>query len=225
MAEINNDDKVSGVTLRETKKDDIDSIYKLCCLAELNESLLNKPHIGFLLAHYSAHPEFKEIFVEHVGKTPFFVVEYNNRILGSTLGYTQEQWKTVRGGLIDAAQKDPLWIPGALEKLEILDPHSIGYSVCEKIVTHPDARGMGVGKMLIEALKQNSNSQFQYSEVVEKVFSGENLLPLENIASQKFHEKVGAVKVARSHRYSYDKSYLGEDGSFVDGIYLLPLGK
>jgi ribosomal protein S18 acetylase RimI-like enzyme len=179
---------------------------------------------GFLLTHYSSYPEIKEKITHDIFDSIYLVCETKRRILGFLKGYTSRQWLHRRPNMCDQGGNQIKWSEASLNKLGIDNIHNFqSFGVIDKICVDKRFRKKKVAfnllKLFTKILLEHEN-HYVLSEVVSHVYKNDKQIDIKNKASIKFHEKLGFMKVGNTFKYDYCKTFLKEEGSFKDHIYM-----
>lgn len=219
---MNHEEKV-----REVREEDIDRVYEICKQVELTSNPIAATKYGFLIKEYGKYPETKDKLKSHVNNTYFYLYEENN-VLGFILGCSEQKWRGERPAWRDSNIK---WNPEKLEELGIKKIDDIiankNFAMIERIAVEPKTRRRGIGSKLFNQFfkeVQEDKIRYVFSKIVEEVFKEGKPLGMKNEVSIKAHQKVGMNRVGESKEpWRYDKSFLGDKGTFLDGVYLIDL--
>lgn len=219
---MNHEEKV-----REVREDDINRIYEICKQVELTNNPIDATKYGFLIKEYSKYPETKDKLKIHVNNSYFCLYEENN-VLGFILGFSEQKRRGERTIWGDSNVK---WNSEKLEELGIQKIDDIiankNFAMIERIAVEPKSRRRGIGSNLFNHFfkeVQEDKIRYVFSKIIEEVFKEGKPLGMKNEASIKAHQRVGMNRVGESKEpWRYDKSFLGDKGTFLDGVYLIDL--
>ena len=199
---------------------EVNRLYELCCDVQLKPPPWKNR--GFLMSDYKANPSGMKKYINDCvsSEGALSLATFEDGLLpGWLLGYSKEAW-------YEGWASDIILNPAAeLAK-------SKDYVVLEKIIVHSCFRRNGIGRELYERFVEFSkqiNANYIFIEIVEAVLKGENLedlelLDIKNTVSIDFFKAMGAKKVGESKvPYHYGGSYLGDNGFFTNGIYMVDL--
>ncbi|MGM0688720.1 MAG: hypothetical protein ACQESO_03960 [Bacillota bacterium] len=203
---------------------DVDDIYRIASKMQLE----NKPDLmssrGFLIDHYTSHPEIKDDLEDNIFSSIFLVCETRKGILGFLHGYDSEQWLKQRPHLSGINGTKIVWIESTLNKLGISSIENFNsFGVIDKISVDKTLGKKRVAFNLIRLFAKlllEKEKKYVMSEIVTRVYEKDKPLDIKNKASIKFHRKLGFHKVGDTEKYSYDDTFLKDKGYFKDEIYL-----
>lgn len=203
---------------------DVDDIYRIASKMQL----VNKPDLmssrGFLIDHYTSHPEIKKQIAENIFNSIFLVCETRKGVLGFLQGYDSEQWLMHRPDLCGPNRSKIQWIDDALKKLGIESMKNFNrFGVIDKISVDKSYGKKRVAYNLIRLFAKlllEQEKKYVVSEIVTRVYDEDKRLDIKNKASIKFHKKLGFLKVGNTEKYSYEDTFLKDKGYFKDEIYM-----
>lgn len=209
--------------IRKARIKDSDRLYEICCAVELEADPERMARDGFLMTQYSQQPEMRK-YISNLVRDGLmcYVAETAGEISGWLVAYPKSEWEK-RGW-----SSDVLW-EGSIDPAPALEGE---YTLLEKIAVHPDFRRRGIATVLFDhfAASLGQETNYVFMEIIEGLFRKQNSFLISQGISNKVSIAVarsfGGVKVGHSRvPYGYDGSYLGSAGQFVDGVYLVDLGK
>ncbi len=203
---------------------DVEDIYRIASKMQL----VNRPNLmssrGFLIDHYTSHPEIKKELEENIFNSIFLVCETRKGIMGFLQGYDSKQWLQQRPGLSGISGGQITWDQDALEKLGITSIEDFdSFGVIDKISVDKTFGKKRVAYNLIRLFAKlllEEGRKYIMSEIVTRVYEEDRSLDIKNTASIKFHRKLGFHKAGHTEKYSYEDTFLKEKGYFKDEIYL-----
>lgn len=216
---------MSSTAIRLAMEKDAGILYKICCKLQLRPQN-NIGELGFLMSDYASHPEMKGQIRDYISRDGLvaLVAEAFGGIRGWLLGYSKDAW--LKEGW-SSGEGNILWTPDGERAIKE------DFVLLEKVGVDPAYQGNGIATELYNyfiGLAQKEGINNVFSEAVEDVLEKRNgdlhSLGIKNTCSIGFFEAMGATRVGNSiNPYHYEKSFLGESGYFLDGIYLAKIDK